>query len=94
VTLRIGEARRRRWATTSASGTLAQELLDRVKTGTPEFFEIVVEAALKMGYGGSRADAGSVGQTGDGRIDGIIKDRLRLDVIYLQAKRWQATVGR
>ena len=77
--------------------TLAQELLDRVKGGTPEFFEkLVVELLVKMGYGGSRADAGErVGQTGDGGIDGIIKeDRLGLDVIYLQAKRWQATVGR
>jgi len=77
--------------------TLAQDLLDRVKAGTPEFFEkLVVELLVKMGYGGSRADAGErVGQTGDGGIDGIIKeDRLGLDVIYLQAKRWQATVGR
>lgn len=77
--------------------TLAQDLLDRVKAGTPEFFEsLVVELLVKMGYGGSRADAGKrLGQTGDGGIDGIIKeDRLGLDVIYLQAKRWQATVGR
>jgi restriction system protein len=77
--------------------TLAQDLLDHVKAGTPEFFEnLVVELLVKMGYGGSRADAGErVGQTGDGGIDGIIKeDRLGLDVIYLQAKRWQATVGR
>ncbi len=77
--------------------TLAQDLLDRVKAGTPQFFEsLVVELLVKMGYGGSRADAGErLGQTGDGGIDGIIKeDRLGLDVIYLQAKRWQATVGR
>jgi restriction system protein len=49
-----------------------------------------------MGYGGSRRDAGErVGQSGDGGIDGIIKeDRLGLDVIYLQAKRWQGSVGR
>jgi restriction system protein len=77
--------------------TLAQDLLDRVKAGTHQFFEnLVVELLVKMGYGGSRADAGErLGQTGDGGIDGIIKeDRLGLDVIYLQAKRWQATVGR
>ena len=51
---------------------------------------------VAMGYGGSRADAGkSVGQSGDEGIDGIIKeDRLGLDVIYLQAKRWEGTVGR
>ncbi len=48
-----------------------------------------------MGYGGSRKDAGqAVGQVGDGGIDGIIKeDKLGLDAIYLQAKRWEATVG-
>jgi restriction system protein len=51
---------------------------------------------LAMGYGGNRADAGrAIGQTGDGGIDGVInEDRLGLDVIYLQAKRWQGTVGR
>lgn len=49
-----------------------------------------------MGYGGTRADAGrAVGKSGDGEIDGIInEDRLGLDVIYIQAKRWEATVGR
>ena len=51
---------------------------------------------VAMGYGGSRADAGkAIGQTGDEGIDGIIKeDRLGLDIIYLQAKRWEGTVGR
>ena len=76
---------------------LAQELLTRVLACSPTFFEqIVVELLVKMGYGGSRRDAGErVGQSGDGGIDGIIKeDRLGLDVIYLQAKRWQGTVGR
>jgi restriction system protein len=61
------------------------------------FFEtLVVDLLVKMGYGGSRRDAGErVGQSGDGGIDGIIKeDRLGLDVIYLQAKRWQGSVGR
>jgi restriction system protein len=49
-----------------------------------------------MGYGGSRKDAGErIGQTGDGGIDGIIKeDHLGLDAIFIQAKRWQGTVGR
>ena len=76
---------------------LAQELLSRVLNCSPAFFEqLVVELLVKMGYGGSRRDAGErVGQSGDGGIDGIIKeDRLGLDVIYLQAKRWQGTVGR
>lgn len=76
---------------------LAQELLEKVLSSTPEFFEyLVVELLLKMGYGGSRRDAGErIGQSGDGGIDGIIKeDRLGLDVIYIQAKRWQGSVGR
>lgn len=49
-----------------------------------------------MGYGGSRQDAGrAIGRSGDGGIDGIIKeDKLGLDVIYVQAKRWEGTVGR
>lgn len=66
-------------------------------TVAPEFFErIIVEVIVQMGYGGTRRDAGqAVGKSGDGGIDGIIKeDRLGLDIIYLQAKRWQGTVGR
>jgi restriction system protein len=77
--------------------TLAQEILSRVSKSSPEFFErLVVELFVKMGYGGSRQDAGErIGQSGDGGIDGIIKeDRLGLDVIYIQAKRWQGSVGR
>ena len=76
---------------------LASDLLDRVKSASPSFFErLVVELLVKMGYGGSLADAGkAVGKSGDEGIDGIIKeDRLGLDVIYLQAKRWERTVGR
>ncbi len=76
---------------------LAQELLNRVKVSPPSFFErLVVELLVKMGYGGSRKDAGeAVGKSGDEGIDGIIKeDRLGLDVIYLQAKRWDSVVGR
>jgi len=81
----------------SMRGELASELLSKVKDNSPAFFErLVVDLMVAMGYGGSRADAGkSVGRSGDEGIDGIIKeDRLGLDVIYLQAKRWEGTVGR
>jgi len=77
--------------------TLAQELLDRVRACSPQFFErLVVDLLVAIGYGGSRKDAGqAVGRSGDGGIDGIIKeDKLGLDAIYIQAKRWEATVGR
>lgn len=77
--------------------TLEAELIDQVKSASPGFFErLVVDLLVKMGYGGSRQDAGrAIGRSGDGGIDGIIKeDRLGLDVIYLQAKRWDSTVGR
>lgn len=76
---------------------LAEELLSRILGCSPAFFEqLVVELLVKMGYGGSRRDAGErLGQTGDGGIDGIIKeDRLGLDTIFVQAKRWQGSVGR
>ena len=80
----------------SLRATLAQELLERIKNNTPKFFEsLVVDLLVAMGYGGSRKDAGqAVGQVGDGGIDGIIKeDKLGLDAIYIQAKRWEGTVG-
>jgi restriction system protein len=73
------------------------ELLDTVKAVAPEFFErLVVRLLLTMGYGGSREEAGQmVGRSGDGGIDGLInEDRLGLDAIYLQAKRWEGLVGR
>ena len=76
---------------------LAADLLQRMKTCSPTFFErLVVEVIVKMGYGGTRQDAGkAVGKSGDGGIDGIIKeDKLGLDAIYIQAKRWDNTVGR
>jgi restriction system protein len=76
---------------------LELEILSRVKSCSPSFFErLVVELLVKMGYGGSRFDAGrAVGKSGDGGIDGIIKeDKLGLDAIYLQAKKWEGTVGR
>ncbi len=76
---------------------LALEVAERVKSCSPEFFErLVVELLVRMGYGGSLADAGqAIGKSGDGGIDGIIKeDRLGLDVVCIQAKRWKDTVGR
>lgn len=76
---------------------LANDLIDQIKSCSPSFFEnLVVDLLLKMGYGGSRADAGkAIGKTNDNGIDGIIKeDKLGLDVIYIQAKRWENTVGR
>lgn len=76
---------------------LAAELIEITKSCSPSFFErLVVELLLAMGYGGSRAEAGrAIGQSGDGGIDGIIdEDRLGLDTIYIQAKRWEGTVGR
>lgn len=77
--------------------SLAQELLFKIKSSSPSFFEgLVVELLVKMGYGGTIKDAGrSIGRSGDEGIDGIIKeDKLGLDVIYVQAKRWENVVGR
>lgn len=76
---------------------LADELLEMVRKCSPSFFErLVVDLLVKMGYGGTRQDAGqAIGRSGDEGIDGIIKeDRLGLDAIYLQAKRWDGVVGR
>lgn len=75
---------------------LAQELLDKIMAQTPDFFErLVVELIVRMGYGGSIKDAGkAIGKSGDEGIDGIIKeDKLGLDVIYIQAKRWKPDVS-
>ena len=72
--------------------SLAEELLDKIRNVSPSFFEkFVVALLVKMGYGGSIKDAGqAIGRTGDEGIDGIIKeDKLGLDVIYIQAKRWK-----
>lgn len=77
--------------------TLEQEILEKLKSVHPAFFErIVVELLVKMGYGGSIAEAGKATKyTNDEGIDGIIKeDKLGLDVIYIQAKRWEGTVSR
>lgn len=76
--------------------TLAQDLLDRISRCPPAFFEqLVVDLLVAMGYGGSRQDAGqAIGKSGDDGIDGIIKeDKLGLDAVYIQAKRWQNPVG-
>lgn len=76
---------------------VANELLHLVKGNTPEFFEkLVVHLIVSMGYGGSVKEAGrATRKTADEGIDGVIKeDRLGLETIYLQAKRWEAAVGR
>jgi restriction system protein len=76
---------------------LASELLENIKSCSPSFFEtLVVDVLVKMGYGGTRKDASKiVGRSGDGGIDGTInEDRLGLDIIYVQAKRWENPVGR
>ncbi|MFA5834719.1 MAG: restriction endonuclease [Bacteroidota bacterium] len=79
--------------------SLASELRNRVVDLSPTFFErLVVELLVKMGYGGSIKDAGkAIGKSGDEGIDGTIKeDKLGLDIIYIQAKRWRPgnVVGR
>jgi len=81
----------------SIRAEIVAELLTRVKSNTPGFFEnLVVELLLKMGYGRNREEAGrAIGRAGDEGIDGIIsEDRLGLDTIYIQAKRWDGNVGR
>jgi restriction system protein len=77
--------------------SLGKELLQRLKLASPAFFErIVVELLVRMGYGGTRKDAGqAIGKSGDEGVDGVIKeDRLGLDAIYIQAKKWENTVSR
>jgi len=74
---------------------LASEILDKVKSCPPSFFEkLVIDLLIAMGYGGSRKEAGlTIGKPGDGGIDGLIKeDKLGLDTIYIQAKRWDGPV--
>ncbi|MFH1320593.1 MAG: restriction endonuclease [Bacteroidota bacterium] len=74
---------------------MAKEVLDVVKSCSPAFFEkLVIDLLIRMDYGGSRKDAGqALGKSGDGGIDGIVKeDKLGLDTIYLQAKRWENSV--
>jgi restriction system protein len=76
---------------------LASQLIDMLKGVSPVRFEaIVIDVLQAMGYGGGRAGAArAVGRSGDGGIDGVIEeDRLGLDTLYVQAKRWESTVGR
>ena len=74
---------------------LEAELLQQIQVNSSTFFEeLVIDLLVAMGYGGSREDAQTVGRSRDGGIDGIInEDRLGLDVIYVQAKRWESNVG-
>jgi restriction system protein len=76
--------------------TAIAELLDALKAVSPSFFEtIVLDVLHRMGYGASRSDLQRVGGSGDGGIDGVISlDRLGLEKVYVQAKRWQQAVGR
>src|SRR5688572_8512844 len=75
---------------------VAAELLETLASVSPSFFEtIVLDLLHRMGYGANRADLQRVGGTGDGGIDGVISlDKLGLEKVYVQAKRWQHTVGR
>ncbi|XXR68294.1 restriction endonuclease [Sorangium sp. So ce388] len=76
--------------------TVAAEVLEALRRVSPTFFEaIVLDLLHRMGYGASRADLQRVGGAGDGGIDGVISlDKLGLEKVYVQAKRWQQTVGR
>ncbi|MBI4170118.1 MAG: restriction endonuclease [Candidatus Aenigmarchaeota archaeon] len=76
--------------------SLKRDILQQVMLCSPKFFEkMVVELLVKIGYGGSLQDAGqAIGGSGDAGIDGIIKeDKLGLDAIYIQAKRWENNVA-
>ncbi len=76
---------------------LSTKIIETIKQCSPDFFEsLVIDLLISMGYGGSRKEAGqALRRSRDEGIDGIIKeDRLGLDIIYLQAKRWQGIVGR
>jgi restriction system protein len=87
---RLGEA------LSELRSSVALELLESLATVSPSFFEtIVLDLLHRMGYGASRADLQRVGGSGDGGIDGVISlDKLGLEKVYVQAKRWQGTVGR
>ncbi len=87
---RLGEA------LSELRSSVALELLESLSTVSPSFFEtIVLDLLHRMGYGASRADLQRVGGSGDGGIDGVISlDKLGLEKVYVQAKRWQGTVGR
>ncbi len=76
--------------------SVTAELIEMLSQVSPEYFEtIVLDLLHKMGYGTNRSDLLRVGRAGDGGIDGVISlDRLGLEKVYVQAKRWQSTVGR
>ena len=83
----------------SLGAALGDDLLDRVREMSPAFFErLIIDLLIAMGYGGGRAEMGlAIGRSGDGGIDGMIKeDALGLDIVYVQAKRYAEgnTVGR
>lgn len=83
-------------AYTTIRNEIESEILESVMQASPAFFErLVVHLLVQMGYGGNRQDAArAVGRSGDGGIDGIInEDQLGLDVIFIQAKRWESNVG-
>jgi restriction system protein len=75
--------------------SVAHDLLQRIAAAPPEFFEnLVLDLLLAMGYGADRSALQRVGGSGDGGIDGIISlDKLGLEKVYVQAKRWQNTIG-
>jgi restriction system protein len=83
-------------ALTELNDSVAEEILEAIGNSSPEFFEaLVLDVLHAMGYGTSRRDLQRVGGSGDGGIDGIISlDRLGLEKVYVQAKRWQNSVGR
>jgi restriction system protein len=83
-------------AITELRQSAVSELLEALAHASPSFFEtIVLDLLHQMGYGATRADLQKVGGTGDGGIDGVISlDKLGLEKVYVQAKRWQSTVGR
>lgn len=83
-------------AITELRATVASELRDQLARVSPSYFErIVLELLHRMGYGATQADLQQVGGSGDGGIDGIISlDKLGLEKVYVQAKRWQQTIGR
>jgi len=81
----------------SIEHNLVQELITRIRDTPPKFLErLVIDLLLRMGYGGSRVDAGkAIGRTHDGGLDGVIhQDQLGLEAVYVQAKRWDNTIGR
>jgi len=82
------------WSALNAS--LGETLLAKIKDSSPKFFEmLVLDLLVRMGYGGSLADAATMlGKSGDQGVDGVIKeDKLGLDMVYVQAKRWDQQVG-